>query len=174
MSAGPIRMPDAASVRAVLKSLDPVSADAELAPALANAFPGFDFTTAAIDDFYWRGEARTVLSPRGTRIGDHHAWVERELTDLDGDLTAFWTRHRESGSCFSEWRGASVFAFVSTGPGAADFVQLSLGRKIEVLAGPVIDSGYRPYSADALLDPSWVSATLIRSLPCLPGPLTAA
>ncbi|WP_352784128.1 hypothetical protein [Mesorhizobium sp. M0643] len=171
MTAEPIRMPDAASVRAVLKSLDPVSADAELAPALANAFPGFDFTTAAIDDFYWRDDARTVLSPSGTRIGDHRAWVERELADLDGDLTAFWTRHRESGSCFSEWRGASVFAFVSTGPGVADFVQLSLGREIEVLAGPVIDSDYRPYSAGALLDPSRVRRDADTVAPVLAGPI---
>ncbi|MER9681518.1 hypothetical protein NKJ50_30585 [Mesorhizobium sp. M0115] len=144
---------------------------AHLAPALANAFPGFDFTTAAIDDFYWRDDARTVLSPSGTRIGDHRAWVERELADLDGDLTAFWTRHRESGSCFSEWRGASVFAFVSTGPGVADFVQLSLGREIEVLAGPVIDSDYRPYSAGALLDPSRVRRDADTVAPVLAGPI---
>lgn len=35
-------------------------------------------------------------------------------------------------------------------------MQLSLGREVEVLAGPVVDQDYRPYTADDLLDPSWV------------------
>ncbi|MGX5806386.1 hypothetical protein ACWGS9_35405, partial [Bradyrhizobium sp. Arg314] len=93
MSANPIRLPDAATVETVLAGLDPASADTNLAPALANAFPGFSFTTAGVDDFYWR-DASTVLSPDGARRGDHRAWLERELAALGGDLTAFWTRHR--------------------------------------------------------------------------------
>ncbi|RUW21028.1 hypothetical protein [Mesorhizobium sp. M1E.F.Ca.ET.041.01.1.1] len=171
MTAEPIRLPDIASVQAVLKSLEPVSADAELAPALANAFPGFEFTAASIDDFYWRGDARTVLSPSGTRIGDHRAWVERELADLSGDLTAFWNRHRSGDLRFTEWRGASVFAFAPTGLGVADFVQLSLGREIEVLAGPVVDPDYRPHNADDLLDPSWVRREPDAVAPVLAGPI---
>ncbi len=167
----PVRLPDAATVEAVLDSLDPASADAALAPALASAFPGFAFTTAAIDDFYWRGDARTILAADGARRGDHRAWVERELEALGGDLTAFWNRHRGSGEKFAEWRGASVFAFAPTGPGVADFVQISLGREIEVLAGPVVDPDYRPYSADDLLDPSWVRREAEMDGPVLSGPV---
>ncbi|WP_287100483.1 hypothetical protein [Mesorhizobium sp.] len=61
-----------------------------------------------------------------------------QLAELNGDLTAFWNRHREDGKNFAEWRGASAFAFAPTGPGVADFVQLSLGREFEVLAGPAV------------------------------------
>lgn len=167
----PVRLPDAASVEAVLKTLDPTSADAALAPALTKTFPGFEFTTVTIDDFYWRGDARTVLAADGTRLGDHRAWVERELAQLGGDPTAFWKRHRESGFQFVEWRGTSAFAFAPTGPGVADFVQLSLGRDLEYLAGPVVDPDYRPYSADDLFDPSWVRRELDSAAEVLSGPV---
>jgi hypothetical protein len=138
MSEPPVRLPDAAKVETVLKDLDPPTADADLAPALSAAFPGFSFSTAPVDDFYWRGDARTVIGADGTRAGDHEAWVRAELAAVGGDLDAFWKRHRDSGFVFAEWRGAAVFAFAQTGPGVADFVQLSLGREIEVLAGPVL------------------------------------
>lgn len=167
----PVRLPDPASVETVLASLQAQSADAGLAPALNKTFPGFSFSTAPVDDFYWRGDARTVLSADGTRLGDHGAWVEKELAELNGDLTAFWSRHRESGKKFAEWRGASAFAFAPTGPGVADFLQISLGRELEVLAGPVVDPDYRPYSADDLFDPSWVQREPAADGPLLSGPI---
>ena len=171
MSEAPIRLPDAATVEAVLKDLDPATADADLAPALSAAFPGFSFSAAAVDDFYWRGDTRTVIGADGDRISDHAAWVERELADLGGDLDAFWNRHRASGIEFSEWRGSAVFAFAPTGPGVADFVQLSLGREIEFLAGPVVDPDYRPYGADDLKEPSWVRREPVTDAPFLAGPV---
>lgn len=167
----PTRLPDAASVEAVLKTLDPAAADSSLAPALSQAFPGFSFSAARVDDFYWRGDARTVLAADGTRLGNHRAWVERELAELGGDLTAFWSRHRASGFRFAEWRGTSVFAFAPTGPGVADFVQISLGREVEVLAGPAVDPDYRPYSADDLFDPSWVRREPDNGTQLLSGPV---
>ena len=47
-----VRLPDAASLEAVLAGLDPVSADADLIPALTRAFLEFDFRLARIDDDY--------------------------------------------------------------------------------------------------------------------------
>lgn len=166
----PIRLPDPASVETVLASLEPQSADAELAPALNKSFPGFAFTVVAIDDPYWRNP-HAVVAADGTRRGDHRAWIERGLAELDGDLSAFWNRHREDGTKFAEWRGASAFAFAPTGPGVADFIQLSLGREIEVLAGPVVDPDYRPYSADDLLEPSWVLRDSAAEAQQLAGPV---
>jgi len=49
----PVRLPDAASLEAVLTGLDPASADADLVPALARAFPAFEFRIARTDDDYW-------------------------------------------------------------------------------------------------------------------------
>ncbi|SMH26519.1 hypothetical protein [Mesorhizobium australicum] len=170
MSDTPIRLPDAVTVEAVLAGLDPASAGQDLAPALSDAFPGFAFSTAAVDDFYWR-DARTVLAADGARLGDHRAWVERELAAHDGDLAAFWNRYRDSGLCFTEWRGTAAFGFAPTGPGVADFVQLSFGREIEVLAGPVVDPSYRPWSADDLLEPSWVQREPVTDAPVLAGPV---
>lgn len=166
----PVRLPDAATVEAILKNLDPASADVNLASALSASFPDFSFSTAVVDDFYWRGDTRAVLDADGNRLGDHHAWVERELANLGGDLTAFWNRHRESGHKFAEWRGSAVFAFAPTGPGVADFVQLSLGREIEVLAGPVVDPGFRPWGVEDLFEPSWVEREPATDVPILAGP----
>lgn len=166
----PIRLPDPASVETVLAALQPQSADAELAPALSKAFPGFAFTVARIDDPYWRNP-HAVVAANGTRLGDHRAWVERALAEVGGDLTAFSNLHRESGENFAEWRGTSVFAFAPTGPGVADFVQLSLGREIEVLAGAVVDPDYRPTSADDLFEPTWVTRESAVAARQLAGPV---
>ena len=51
----PTRLPDAASLEVVVAGLDPAVADADLVPALARAFPGFEFCIARIDDDYWLG-----------------------------------------------------------------------------------------------------------------------
>lgn len=171
MSETPIRLPDAATVEAVLAGLEPASADADLAPALSAAFPGFAFSTAVFDDFYWRGDTRTVLAADGARLGDHREWVERELAGLGGDFFAFWDRHRESGLKFSEWRGTTIYAFAATGPGVADFVQIGLEREHEFVAGPVVDPDYRPRSADDLLEPSWVEREPVAKAPVLAGPV---
>ncbi|GAA4135508.1 hypothetical protein ACFFTN_13460 [Aminobacter aganoensis] len=72
---------------------------------------------------------------------------------------------------FTEWQGTRVFAFAASGPGVADFLQLSLGREIEVLAGPVVDPGYRPWSVDDLLEPSWVEREADTQAPKLTGPV---
>ncbi|MER8759907.1 hypothetical protein NKH69_30470 [Mesorhizobium sp. M0976] len=166
----PVRLPDPASVETVLASLQPQSADAELAPALNKAFAGFAFTVATIDDPYWCNP-HAVVAADGTRRGDHRAWVERALADVGGNLTAFWNRHRESGEKFTEWRGTSAFAFAPTGPGVADFVQLSLGRETEFVAGPVVDPDYRPNSADHLFEPTWVSRESAVEARQLAGPV---
>jgi hypothetical protein len=64
----PVRLPDAASLEAVLAGLDPASADADLLPALARTFPGFEFSIARIDDDYWR-DIRSVIRPdRDVRV----------------------------------------------------------------------------------------------------------
>lgn len=166
----PVRLPDPASVETVLAALDAQSADAKLAPALNKTFSGFDFTVVTIDDFYWCNP-HAVVAADGTRCGDHRAWIERGLAELNGDLAAFWIRHRGAGEKFAEWRGASAFAFAPTGPGVADFLQISLGRELEVLAGPVVDPDYRPNSVDHLFEPTWVSRDSAVEAQQLAGPV---
>jgi len=170
MTIEPIRLPDAAAVETVLATLAPASADRDLAAALGRAFPGFSFTVAAIDDPYWR-DARTVLGADGARLGDHRAWIARELDATGGDLTAFWERRRDGAFQFAEWRGCSAFATAATGPGTADFVQIALGRETEWLAGPVVDPHYRPSSVEHLMEPSWVSRDAPTAARPLAGPV---
>lgn len=56
------RLPDPASVEAVLKFLDSAS-------ALSAAFSGFTFMAAPVDDFCWRSSGRTVIDAGGARLG---------------------------------------------------------------------------------------------------------
>jgi hypothetical protein len=170
MTLEPVRLPDAATVAAVLAGLTPATGDADLASTLSRAFPGFSFAIAAIDAPYWR-DTRTVVAGDGTRIGDHRAWITREVAALDGDLTEFWARHRSGDLRFAEWRGASVFACAATGPGVADYVQIALGREVEWLAGPIVDPDFRPHSLDDLLEPSWVSRDAPMNFSPLAGPV---
>jgi hypothetical protein len=170
MSEMPTRLPDAATIETVLGEIHPGSADAGLAPALSTAFQGFDFSVAAIDDFYWRNP-HDVVAADGTRLGDHRAWVERELAELGGDLRAYWRKHEAGEFQFAEWRGTTVFAFAPTGPGAADFLQVSLGRETEFLAGPVVDPDRAPYGDYTLFEPDWVRRDPVSPTPVLSGPV---
>ncbi|MCC8977047.1 hypothetical protein [Bradyrhizobium brasilense] len=150
----PVRLPDAASLETVLAGLDPVSADAELIPTLAAAFPGFDFSIAHLDDDYWR-DTRAVIRPDGTRIGELRSWMTAELAKDGGDIKAVWQRLKETDLQITEWRGTSAFVFAPTGPAAADYIQIALGRETEWRAGPIVNPDYRPWGEEELFDPSW-------------------
>ncbi len=155
MIPSPVRLPDAASLEPVLAGLDSTSADDELVPALARAFPGFEFSLARIDDDYWR-DTRSVVRPDGTRLGELRPWMTAELGKAGGDVNALWLRLKETDLRITEWRGTSAFVFAPTGPAAADYVQIALCRESEWQAAPIVNPDYRPFSEDDLFDPSWI------------------
>ncbi|MDF2117587.1 hypothetical protein PY365_18565 [Roseiarcaceae bacterium H3SJ34-1] len=166
----PARLPDAASLETVLAGLAPASADADLIPALAAAFPGFVFGLAPIDDDYWR-DTRSVLQPDGTRLGELRPWMTAEIAKVGGDIKAVWLRLKETDLQITEWRGSSGFVSAPTGPGAADYIQIALGREIEWRAGPIVNPDYRPWGESELLDPSWPRADQLPDSDRLAGPL---
>lgn len=170
MSVTPLRLPDAASIKAVLAGLDPASADADLVPALAATFPGFDFSLAHIDDAYWRA-ARSVIRPDGTRVGELRPWMTAELAKDGGDVKTTWARLRNADLHITEWRGTSAFVFAPTGPAAADYIQIALGREIEWRAGPIVNPDYRPWGEEELLDPSWPRRDPLPETDRLAGPV---
>jgi hypothetical protein len=154
MTAPPVRLPDAASLEAVLAGLDAANADANLVPALAAAFPGFDFSLAQVDDDYWR-DTRAVIRPDGSRIGELRPWRTAELAKDGGDIKATWARLKDTDLQITEWRGSSAFVFAPTGPAAVDYIQIALGREIEWRAGPIVNPDYRPWGEEEMLDPGW-------------------
>ena len=166
----PVRLPDAASLETVLAGLDLASADAALIPALARAFPGFDFGVAPIDDDYWRA-TRSVMRPDGTRIGELRSWMTAELANENGDVDALWRRLKETDLQITEWRGTSTFVSAPTGPGAPDYIQIALGREIEWRAGPIVNPNYRPFGEEELLDPSWPRTDQLPDSDRLAGPV---
>ncbi|MCP1845790.1 hypothetical protein ACVIHI_008745 [Bradyrhizobium sp. USDA 4524] len=166
----PVRLPDPASIETVLARLPAGADEAALAAALTAAFPGFSFSTANIDDQYWR-DKRSVIAADGTRIAEYRPWMEAELAKDNGDIRALWTRLRESGLQISEWHGNTVYAFAPTGSGAADYVQIRLGREVEWRAGPIANPKYCPWSKDELLDASWITHDDMPDDRVIAGPL---
>lgn len=166
----PLRLPDATSINAALAGLEPATADADLVPALAHAFPGFQFSVARIEDDYWR-DARSVIRPDGTRIGELRPWMTGELEKDDGDLDALWRRLKETDLHITEWRGTSAFVFAPTGPAAADYVQIALGRESEWHAAPIVNPDYRPFGEEELFDPSWIRRDEFCEADRLAGPV---
>lgn len=164
------RLPDHASAEAVLARLPAGTGETTLAAALSEAFPGFGFSAASVDDQYWR-DTRSVLAADGTRIAEYRPWMEAELAKDNGDVAAVWTRLQDTGLQISEWHGNSVYAFAPSGPGAADYVQISLGREIEWRAGPIVNPAYRPWSEEALLDPPWIAHEDMSDDKVVAGPL---
>jgi hypothetical protein len=152
----PVRLPDPATVEAVLARL-PVGADDQaLVTALTQAFPGFTFSATSVDDHYWR-DTRSVMDGDGSRVADYRPWMEAELAKDNGNIEALWKRLRETDFQITEWRGNSVFAVAPTGPGAADYVQIALGREVEWCAGPIVNPSHRPWGKEELFDPSWTT-----------------
>lgn len=153
--AAPLRLPDPASIEAVLASLDPGSADSDLVPTLTAAFPGFAFSVARIDDDYWR-DTRSVMRSGGSRLGELRPWMAAELAKQGGDIRALWNRLKETDLEITEWRGTSAFVSAPTGSGAADYVQIALGRETEWRAGPIVHPQWAPYGVEELCDPSHI------------------
>jgi len=166
----PVRLPEAASLETALAGLDPASADDGLIPALAAAFPGFAFGLVLIDDDYWR-DTRSVIRPDGTRVGELRPWMTAELAKDAGDIEAVWRRLRRTDLQITEWRGRSAFVSAPTGPGAADYIQIALGREVEWRAGPIVNPDYRPYGKEELLDPSWPRTDQLPDSDRLAGPV---
>jgi hypothetical protein len=165
----PTRLPDAASLEPVLQGLDPASAAADLVPALARAFPGFEISVARIDDDYWR-DTRSVIRPDGTRLGELRPWMTAEFAKDGGDINALWRRLKETGLNITKWRGTSAFVFAPTGPAAADYIQIALGRESEWQAAPIVNPDYRPYGEEELFDPSWIRRDELAEAERLVGP----
>lgn len=149
----------------------PAGADeAALAAALTKKFPGFSFTATSIDDVYCR-DVRSVLAPDGSRVAELRPWMTEALARHGGGAKALWTELLGSELHVSEWHGNSAFAFAPTGPGAADYVQISLGREIEWRAGPIVDPTSPPLSENDLLDPGWIKHGEMTEENILAGPL---
>ncbi|RWI83779.1 hypothetical protein [Mesorhizobium sp.] len=166
----PARLPDRLSVENALAALPPGADEAALAAALTKRFPGFSFSATSIDDVYWR-DVRSVLAPDGSRVAELRPWMTEALAKCGGDVKALWTRLRDSDLQISEWHGNSAFAFAPTGPGAADYVQISLGREVEWRAGAIVDPTSPPWSEDDLLDPAWIKHGEMADENMLAGPL---
>lgn len=112
-----------------------------------------------------------MICPDGTRLGELRPWMTAELAKDGGDINATWARLKDTDLQITEWRGTSAFVFAPTGPAAADYVQIALGREIEWRAGPVVNPDYRPWNEGELLDPSWPRHGPLPDTARLAGPI---
>ena len=79
-----------------------------------------------------------------------------ELTNEGDDVEALWRCRKETDLQITEWRGTSAFVLAPTGPAAADYIQIALGRESEWQAAPIVNPDYRPFGEEELFDPSWI------------------
>jgi hypothetical protein len=85
---------------------------------------------APIDDDYWRDD-RSIIRPNSTCVGELRPWMTAELAKENGNCRALWQRLKDTDLEIAEWCGTSTFVFAPTGPGTADYIQISLGREVE-------------------------------------------
>ena len=152
-----------------MADLDPASADDDLVPALARALPRFEFSLALIDDHYWRG-TRSVIRPDGTCLGELRPWMTAELIKEGDDVEAPWRRLKETDLQITEWRGTSAFVLAPTGPAAADYIQIALGRESEWQAAPIVNPDYRPLGQEELSNWPTPIASTARPTACWTAP----
>ena len=119
----------------------------------------FDFSLARVDDDYWR-DTRSVIRPDCTRSPGAAEVDDGRARQRSRSIKALWTRLEDTHLQITEWRGTSAFVFAPTGPGAADYIQIALGREIEWRAGPIVNPDHRPWGEEDLLDPSWPRQSL--------------
>jgi hypothetical protein len=94
-----------------------------------------------------------------------------KLTEQSDDVEALWRRLKETDLQISEWRGASAFVLAPTGPAAADYIQIALGRESEWQAAPIVNPDYRPFGEEELFDPSWIRRDELAEADRLVGPV---
>ena len=148
----PVRLPDVASIEAVLARLDPASVDADIIPALAAVFPGFDFSLGLVDDHY-RRDSRSVIRPVGTRVGELREWMTGELAKDGGNIKALWSRLKKSDLQTTAWCGSVLTCSLRQGPAPASTSRSRLVGKASG-AGPIVNWESRRRQEE-LLDPIW-------------------
>ena len=94
-----------------------------------------------------------------------------ELTKESDDVEALWRRLKETDLQITEWRGTSAFVLAPTGPAAADYIQIALGRESEWQAAPIVNPDYRPFGEEELFDPSWIRRDELGEADRLVGPV---
>jgi hypothetical protein len=97
--------------------------------------------------------------------------MEAELAKEGGSIRGLWQRLKETELEVTEWRGTSALAFAPTGPAAADYIQIALGRESEWRAGPIVNPDWAPYGIEELSDPSHLRRDELTAVNLLTGPL---
>jgi hypothetical protein len=122
--------------------------DALLA-GLKQAFPGLTFSNALTRGGWYR--IGGVVAADGARVADNvAAWAEQES---GGDMAALLEKYADARYLATRLNGQTHYLVASSGPGAADFIQLEVEEVQEVVDRVLLDPEALPDSLEELVDP---------------------
>lgn len=131
----------------------PVAAGAAaLAKELARVVPRLAFREVLARGGWYR--LGGVVDEHGTHVAeDIERWAEEELAGHGDDLQALVDDYVDSGLKATRLTGKTHYLVASTGPGAADFVQLEIEELQEVVCHTLFADEVAPGSLEELVDP---------------------
>jgi hypothetical protein len=95
-----------------------------------------------------------VVDAAGTHVADDlEKWVEAELAARDDDLGALCDAYADSGLTATRLTGRTHYLVASTGPAAADFIQIEIEELQEMACHALFDADNPPGSIEELVDP---------------------
>lgn len=138
----------------VIAASRPTKSHDPLRRTLTARWPAIPWRVAAPwDEFTMDGG---VVDQTLTRVADKaSSWIRQRVAEADGDYLSVWRQFKGDPSLLrTAFRGSTVWVFAPLGQDAADYVQLAVHQRQEVVLGPLIDGtdGPPPYSIEDLCD----------------------
>ena len=95
-----------------------------------------------------------VVDAAGIHVADDlEKWAETELAARDDDLGALCDEYADSGLRATRLTGRTHYLVASTGPAAADFIQIEIEELQEMACHALFDADKPPGSLEDLVDP---------------------
>jgi hypothetical protein len=92
-----------------------------------------------------------VVNAEGKRIADNlTTWAEQES---DGDINALLDTYADTDFYATRLNGQTHYLVASSGPGAADFIQLEVEELQEELDRMIVDPDWQPDTVEEFVDP---------------------
>jgi hypothetical protein len=137
---------------AELEATPPRPHHSSLLEKAGRALPGQPFRAALSRGGWYRPGG--LVRGNGERVAHSlEAWAEAELAECDGDMDAFFQRHRDESLWATRHSGRTHYFVAPYGPAPADFLQLEIEELNEVLDRRLFSGDDPPADLQELIDP---------------------
>src|SRR5690349_11890814 len=110
----------------VIAAVEPDASHDSLRRALTAHWPALSWRIAAPEDAFTINGG--IVDRSLTGVADNAvSWLRQRIGEANGDHLAVWQRYKGDPSLLrTEFLGSTVWVFAQLGPGAADYIQLSI------------------------------------------------